>query len=876
VAKGVGLMRRAAMILRLLAVALVLLSPVLPAVTFPDDTLSIVYVVDRSPSIGPTDLINAEVHVRESFLAASNDDDIDVGLVVAGARPDVRTPVGGSLSPDPLFTNDEREGTDLAAAVRLAAASLPDAGGRRIVLLTDGRDTRGDVVAEVERQRLRGVFVDVVPLGSEVPEVLTLGAVRAVQTNVVEGEPLEVIAEVSGPPGASGLVHWTIDGTRSQQEWVNIAPDGRAEVRFVSPRASSGVHVVEASLEGSQDQGKGREAGVSQGGAVTLVSGNPRALVVTLGGDRPSLVVDALERADASVDVASLDETEITAARLSAYELVVLADVPVAREGEVTLLAGVSAQGQRELLEYVRERGGGLMVTGGAFGFSPEYAGTPLSRMLPVEVEDRGDIEDPSVALSIMLDRSGSMGAMVGTHTKLQLAIEAALASASTLRPTDRVGIASVDTVTNWHAPLEPAAALLTRRERIRAMGLGGGGIYVYTALVDAYAALTSAPEPVRHVILFSDTADSEEQWQGCPFAPCPAESPYAVDLARTGRQAGITTSVVGIGQPTDTDVTFLRDLAGAGGGRFYLTSRGTELRRIFVAETRATARSNHREESTPVHPADPHPALVGVDLAAAPEILGYAETNRRPTADTALVAPDGRPILASWRYGLGTVVALTTDAGGRWTSSWGEWSGGGQLFRQLGRYAMRRRAPTFADAQVEVREGAVELTLELPEGSRAVPGTVDVFALGPGGVEKPVELSLTRVAPGLYRGRGRASEPYVLARIRDDHGQLLAEAVGTNDAQDELAALGPDPLRLAAIAQAGGGMVGPAPSDDHRGTSETAARLVALWPFALLLAALFVVLDLWSRRFGRRPRSRLADLVPARAQSRSPKPSGV
>jgi uncharacterized membrane protein len=860
-----GGVRRAATALRVAAIALVLLSPLLPAVSTPSDATSVVYVVDQSPSIGALDLVSAEVHVRQTFLAASERESAQAGLVVAGVRPDVRVPVGGVLSNQPLFAPDTRDGTDLAAAIRLAAASLPEEGARRIVLMTDGRDTRGDALAEVERQRLRGITVDVVPMGAEVPEHLTLGSVRAVQERLVEGEPMEVVAELSGPPGSTGLVTWTLDGEASQTEWVTIDEDGAAEIRYLQPDADSGVHVVEARLD-AQQAGKEMPAGSKSGGAVTLVSGNPRALVLTLAGERPSLLVDALEQSDVSVEVQALDETEITASRLSAYELVILSDVPVAREGEVTLLAGISTAGQRELLTYVRERGGGLFVTGGAFGFSPEYAGTPLSRMLPVEVEDAGDIEDPDVALAIMLDRSGSMGALVGTHTKLQLAIEAALASASTLRPSDRVGIASVDVVTNWHAPLAPAAELLGSRERIRSMALGGGGIYVYTSLVDAYAALTSADEPIRHVILFSDTADSEEQWQGCPFAPCPADAHYAVDLARTGREAGITTSVVGIGRPEDSDVAFLRDLAAAGGGRFYLTSRGTELRRIFVAETRATARSNHREESTSVHPADPHPALTGIDLASAPEILGYAETNRRPTADTALVAPDGRPLLASWRYGLGTVVALTTDAGGRWTESWGAWSGGGQLFRQLGRYAMRRRAPAFADAQVSVREGTIELEVELPEDSRSEPGTVDLFALEADGTEKTVEITLSRVAPGLYRGRARANTDYVLARIRDDHGQLLAEAVGFEDAQSEREELGPDELRLEAIATAGGGRVDPSAAEVLRAAPDRAPSVMALWPLALLLAALLVVFDLWLRRLGRRPRRHLRDLVPARA----------
>ena len=67
----------------------------------------------------------------------------------------------------------------------------------------------------------------------------------------------------------------------------------------------------------------------------------------------------------------------------------------------------------------------------------------------PVEIEDKGQIEDPRVAMAIMLDRSGSMGAMVGTHTKLSLAVEAALAAAATLRSDDLLALGSVDEETH-------------------------------------------------------------------------------------------------------------------------------------------------------------------------------------------------------------------------------------------------------------------------------------------------------------------------------------------------------------------------------------------------------------------------------------------
>src|SRR6201999_468366 len=162
------------------------------------------------------------------------------------------------------------------------------------------------------------------------------------------------------------------------------------------------------------------------------------------------------------------------------------------------------------------------------------------------------------------------MAARVGSHTKIQLAVEAALAAAATLRPDDVLALGSVDTKTTWDHPLRPIARPAARRKAIRSIDAGGGGIYVYTALVDAYAALAHAAAPVRHVILFADTADAEEQAENCSYGPCVGADHTAGDLAETARRSGVTTSVVGIGQETDSDTAFLRRLAASGGGRFY------------------------------------------------------------------------------------------------------------------------------------------------------------------------------------------------------------------------------------------------------------------------------------------------------------------
>ena len=46
--------------------------------------------------------------------------------------------------------------------------------------------------------------------------------------------------------------------------------------------------------------------------------------------------------------------------------------------------------------------------------------------------------------------------------------------------------------------------------------------------------------------------------------------------------------------------------------------------------------------------------------------------------------------LLASWTYGLGKVVALTTDAGSRWASNWSSWPDYDKLFSQMVRWSMR------------------------------------------------------------------------------------------------------------------------------------------------------------------------------------------
>jgi uncharacterized membrane protein len=647
---------------------------------------------------------------------------------------------------------------------------------------------------------------------------------------------------------------------------VKLDDVGAGEAAIADPRPAPGIHVYRAQItEASQGGPTFAADGPSLTTAVT-VGGKPRVVVITIDGTCPAILCDALDKADVDRQVVTLPEGMPDAVALSGADLVVLADVPLEAVATAASGEGLTPAAQAALIDYA-QKGGGVVVTGGAFGMAPEYAGTPLARMLPVEIEDKGQIEDPKIAMAIMLDRSGSMGARVGTHTKLQLAVEAALAAAATLRGDDLLALGSVDEETHWDHPFGPVSGLAARRETIRSIDVGGGGILVFTALVDAYGALRHAPAPVRHVILFADTADSEEQVESCQRG-CTEAPRTAIELAEAAHRTGITTSVVGIGREEDSDTPFLHKLAASGGGRFYRTDDGADLRRIFVSETRVAARSNLRDGPVDVRVSEDHPILAGVDLDKMPPLGGFVETKRRATAAVALVTrEDDKPILASWRYGLGQVVAITTDLRGDWNGSWSHFAGAGQVLRQMTRFAMRKHSSGNADMRVTVGDHGAEATLDLAEPTgepAAAPSTIEAFAVSEDGTAHPLPFGATleRLAPGRFRAHARtAGEPFVVVRARDANGGFVGEAIGRLDGAEELATLGPDERALEDLARAGSGLYAPDAEQTLRSGGPRGREPVPVWPWMLLGSAILVCIDLWLRRSGK---GRVAFALPA------------
>src|SRR5262249_9175675 len=87
------------------------------------------------------------------------------GVVVFGKEPRVEVPPAPSeLNLLGIESTIDNENTDIGAAVKLALATFPEDTARRIVVLSDGNENRGNLLEQALSAKSLGVQVDVVPI----------------------------------------------------------------------------------------------------------------------------------------------------------------------------------------------------------------------------------------------------------------------------------------------------------------------------------------------------------------------------------------------------------------------------------------------------------------------------------------------------------------------------------------------------------------------------------------------------------------------------------------------------------------------------------------------------------------------------------------
>lgn len=811
--------RIATLTLRLLVLTALVLALADPRLVQNVDRVTVAFLIDASASLSPATREQALNWVRGALTESRVDD--RAAIVVFGAEPLVEQ--SPSLVGDlpPITSQPASDDTDLAGALRLALGLLPTDAGRKVVLLTDGHETKGNAAAEARLFAAAGVPIDIVPLeaGGEAEAL-----VRAVDgpSIVREGETFRVRVTVESSDEKRGRLHLLVDGRVMHTESITLHQGTNT---FLLPHdpLPPGFHSLKVQLNADGDSLAENNEGISY----LTVEGRGRLLIVEGEPGEARYLAEALRAGGLVVDVGAPNAMPTDLSSYRSFDGIVLVNVPATR-----LTTGQLAG----LRNAVQRLGTGLVVVGGEHSFGPGgYGRTPLADALPVRMERRGLRAQSQAALLLVIDSSGSMGSTAGGVTKMAIAREAALQALDLLSDLDTAGVLAFEDTPSWVLPLGP----LQDRDGVRAAVSRlqpGGGTAIYPALLEAERAMAGVDAKVRHIVLLTDGLSPSGDYVG---------------LTDRLRQQNVTLSTIAVG--LDADHALLQTLAAGGNGRYYDGSDPFDLPQLLVKETLEVARVAIVEEDFRPVVVGTSPVLEGMRRDDLPLLRGYVATTPKPTAQVSLASPYLDPLLAEWQYGLGRVVVWTSDAKNRWATNWLEWAEAVPFWSRLVKQALPNPQSQSFQTQVTVENGVARVVVDAVGDDRSrqnfLPLRLEV--IGPDGQE--TATGLRQVAPGQYSAEvPAAAAGGYLVRVSqtDASGQTVASqtsgfGVGYSS---EYRKAGQNRQLLEEIARISGGRMLEEPSSSMwRDVRARSGQPV--WQWLVVFAALLFLADVAVRR---------------------------
>ena len=298
---------------------------------------------------------------------------------------------------------------------------------------------------------------------------------------------------------------------------------------------------------------------------------------------------------------------------LEGYSAVVVQDVPASELGNVGALQ-----------EHV-VAGGGLVVVGGENAYDDGgYEQSSLSPVLPVRV---GNATGGAADIVLLVDASGS------TQNTVEIQKSTALDAVDQLDGRHRVGIVAYTVNTYRIADLQPLEGTRdTLRDRIRRLE-SRGGTDTARGLQGANAMLGDRGGTV---ILLTDGQDDLDP---------------ATVVARQLQRDGVR--VIAVGAGPDVNEAGLQNVASASGGSYIRADDTTRLELFFSGGGEQIEGDNLTVVSRNTF------ITSGVEPVSNP---GEAnEVRVKQGADFQVATADGTPAIASWQFGLGRVVSVTT-----------------------------------------------------------------------------------------------------------------------------------------------------------------------------------------------------------------------
>jgi len=686
-------------------------------------------VVDSSASITPemrawtVDLLKNQLKLRPgdpAFIFATS----AVAKTIGEVESRFESVECAGCSPE--HTNIE------AALIRLAAD--PEAEGGPAVVVTDGWENMGDSARAVNALYAARIRLDIFtpPGATSIPNVAMTALTLPPALEKAEPFALGVTLDNFNPRPVTGTISVYRGDALVSERKVTLV-HGAERFDFPVRNESTGLASYRAVFK-ADDTGLDRYPEDDSLQGWVGVGAQRKVLILTDSAKDAAYLQTVAQRRGFEASVVPVSSGQWSGS-LAGYDAVFLNNVPVER---------FSASAQNALVSYV-ERGGSLAMVGGdeSFGLG-QWQTSPVANAMPVVMKppERKELKR---ALVLVIDKSGSMG----RGDKLAYAKAAAETVGKTLKDSDLIAVIGFDSQPFVVVPLESVAKSRPYLDQMINRLAAHGTTYLLPALQEAERMLASSGAQLQHVVILTDGETG-----GTP-------SMYYDIVSRMHREGGATISAIAVG--SEANLTLLQSISQYGGGAFYQTDSPKNLPELFVSDFKRHSGQTTMQEAkdfTP-HTVSPDPVLKDLAGKQLPPLKGYVSTQIKPTADLSAYVDRGdrkEPLIASWKYGAGKTLAVTTDASGRWSGSWVKSNVFGPLWDRLFNW-LTPETVTAQKFDVELGYQGGRIRIKLNDYSADfAKGVLGVSASGPH--DTHYETTLSQLVPGEFSGSIDAPTP--------------------------------------------------------------------------------------------------------------------
>ena len=790
------------------------------------DRLAVVFLVDVSDSMGTTTQDLQLEYIRSALAGKKPDDEWAAVLFGDNAVPESDFSIVQEIEAFgaiPVTTH-----TDIANAIQTALSMFPPDASRRIVILSDGQATQGDAIARAQRASASDVEISFVPFFRQAAPDVRITALDA-PGRVAENQSFDISVSIHAEAATPATLLIFSGGSLIHEEALNLQ---RGDTRYTLTQTSQFSGFLDFSAQIIVPGENDNFSQNNQLAAFSQVVGPARVLLVTVAESETQFLLPALEQAGILVDVMAPANLPVNMASLANYKSVILANTPATElsKAQMTLLD-----------QYVSDIGGGLVVVGGPQSYAPGgYFQTPLERTLPLEMQIKDQQRLPQLTIAYLIDRSGSMGQIGRSGVpNLELAKRAIVLSLELLQPTDRAAIGTFDTGGAWVVPFQPvndSQALIAMTNTIRS----GGGTDILAGLRLVERDIIQEPSAVKHLILLTDGG---------------ANPTGLVELTQLLHDAyNVTLSTIAIGR---NPAGFLERMAAAGAGNYYQVGDVEQIPLIFAQETVLASRSYIVEEPFTPRVTGNSAMIDGID--SLPPLRGYVATTPKTAAQRILSGPEpfSDPILASWQYGLGRVVAWTSDASARWANEWVTWDDFSRFWGQALTWSINAGANSNLETRIIMENEQARIVVDARgnEGEFLNGLLLNSAVLSPAGDSRRIPLQQT--APGRYETTFNPQTEGAYFLTVHGSAQLEEQETALTDLNGWVMSYSPeyiprqqDDRLLAQIADiTGGGNLGGRPADVFLHDLGERQAKTAIWESLVWIALILLPFDIAVRR---------------------------